>query len=61
MVVEVVEVVVVVAGNGGGSGSGSGGGGGSGSGGGITFISLLPLSSGSRLQYDWFKVLENRT
>ena len=61
MVVEVVEVVVVVAGNGGGSDSGSGGGGGSGSGGGITFISLLPLSSGSRLQYDWFKVLENRT
>ena len=61
MVVEVVEVVVVVAGNGGGSGSGSGGGGGSGSGGGITFISLLPLSSGSRLQYDWFKVLEDRT
>lgn len=59
MVVEVVEVVVVVAGNGG--GSGSGGGGGSGSGGGITFISLLPLSSGSRLQYDWFKVLEDRT
>lgn len=51
MVVEVVEVVVVVAGNGGGSGSG----------GGITFISLLPLSSGSRLQYDWFKVLEDRT
>ena len=50
MVVEVVEVVVVVAGNGG--GSGSGGGGGSGSGGGITFISLLPLSSGSRLQYE---------
>lgn len=49
MVVEVVEVVVVVAGNGGGSGSG------------ITFISLLPLSSGSRLQYDWFKVLEDRT
>ena len=61
MVVEVVEVVVVVAGNGGGSGSGGGGGGGSGSGGGITFISLLPLSSGSRLQYDWFKVLEDRT
>ena len=60
MVVEVVEVVVVVAGNGGGSGS-DGGGGGSGSGGGITFISLLPLSSGSRLQHDWFKVLEDRT
>lgn len=57
-----VAAVVVMAGGGrSSSGSGSGGGGGSGSGGGITFISLLPLSSGSRLQYDWFKVLEDRT